>query len=791
MQHFSAKKKKEELFLSCRKSIILTTITFLIMTVFCAPSMAAPDNSDPAPVNISQEWLNPIYAQDNIVISVPEGTVQAQSEEDPPSVSSLAELRTLLLPAFNARQSSIEFTYTGPSADLNQMQTLIDSIHADDDYLKFNMPGWTLKGQGYEGDYQVTLTLSYLTTLEQENYVDQAVTAILSAIIDPGMNSHQRLKAVHDYVVANVAYDTDYNKYSAYNALYHGQAVCQGYALLTYKMLTQEGFAVRIVSGSDHAWNRVRVDDQWYNLDCTWDDPTPDVPGRIYYSYYNLSDAEFYVDHEVDPEYTDLPAADTLYLDTLNTLIDAHNDESEIYLRLRQQLGLDYLLDEKTALDAMELESMLQTSIQNHDNPYSLRYYSGSENPPTTISGIISKIAPSSDLSSYSYSYRSFNQDGSSGYILLEFEFTYWGVPNAAPSATEIMITGNHSLGQTLTGTYNFNDVDNDPEGISQYQWYRGSQSDGSDFAPIPGAIGSLYTLNTRDQGKYLFFQVTPVAGTGTITGSSVLSPYSPADLLSIAITNPAGKLIYYVGDELDISGLIVTGSYSDGSSRTENISPANISGFDSSVPATDQLLTISVEEHTTTYQVQILELVLESIAISNPADKLEYYIGDELDISGLVVTGTYNNGSRPVPITVDNITGFDSSQAAADQLLTITVGDQTITYTVQIKERPVDECFIATAAFGSKFDWPVALLRQFRDQYLLTNSWGHTFVNFYYQNSPTLAAAIASSEPLKMLVRILLAPIIAAVYMIYHPLLLLIMGMILLAFYVLRKQPA
>jgi hypothetical protein len=40
----------------------------------------------------------------------------------------------------------------------------------------------------------------------------------------------------------------------------------------------------------------------------------------------------------------------------------------------------------------------------------------------------------------------------------------------------------------------------------------------------------------------------------------------------------------------------------------------------------------------------------------------------------------------------------------------------------VTIASAPVEGCFIATAAFGSKFTWPVSLLRHFRDQFLLTN---------------------------------------------------------------------
>lgn len=94
------------------------------------------------------------------------------------------------------------------------------------------------------------------------------------------------------------------------------------------------------------------------------------------------------------------------------------------------------------------------------------------------------------------------------------------------------------------------------------------------------------------------------------------------------------------------------------------------------------------------------------------------------------------------------------------------------------------DECFIATAAFGSKHDWPVGILRDFRDHYLLTNSLGIAFVKFYYHNSPPLAAFIDSSLPLKLLVRIVLAPVIALVYLIYHPPLMVTVLVIMFLFY-------
>ncbi|MEN6459824.1 MAG: PKD domain-containing protein, partial [Syntrophomonas sp.] len=82
----------------------------------------------------------------------------------------------------------------------------------------------------------------------------------------------------------------------------------------------------------------------------------------------------------------------------------------------------------------------------------------------------------------------------------------------------------------------------------------------------------------------------------------------------------------------------------------------------------------------------------------------------------------------------------------------------------------PVDECFIATAAFGSKLEPSVVLLRQFRDRFLLSNGPGRAFVDFYYRTSPPIAAFIAGSEPLQALVRVLLIPVIVMAYSIMQP---------------------
>ncbi len=77
--------------------------------------------------------------------------------------------------------------------------------------------------------------------------------------------------------------------------------------------------------------------------------------------------------------------------------------------------------------------------------------------------------------------------------------------------------------------------------------------------------------------------------------------------------------------------------------------------------------------------------------------------------------------------------------------------------------------CFIATAAYGSYLHPQVQLLRNFRDEYLLTNTPGRAFVAFYYRNSPPLADFIARHPVLRGITRLALTPLVVAVA---HPLL-------------------
>ena len=154
--------------------------------------------------------------------------------------------------------------------------------------------------------------------------------------------------------------------------------------------------------------------------------------------------------------------------------------------------------------------------------------------------------------------------------------------------------------------------------------------------------------------------------------------------LESITVSGPT-KTQYEIGDELDLTGLVVTAHYSDGSEAA--VEDYEVSGFDSST-AGEKTITVTYQDKTTTFTVNVKEaapvVTLESITVSGPT-KTEYEIGDELDLTGLVVTAHYSDGSE-VAVEDYEVSGFDSS-TAGEKTITVTYQDKTTTFTVNVKE--------------------------------------------------------------------------------------------------------
>lgn len=114
-------------------------------------------------------------------------------------------------------------------------------------------------------------------------------------------------------------------------------------------------------------------------------------------------------------------------------------------------------------------------------------------------------------------------------------------------------------------------------------------------------------------------------------------------------------------------------------------------------------------------------------------------------------IAGVQEGTSHPAPIVLANLSANNNISTSGAVL--IAEGGES------------SRCFITTALYASPLAKEVAILRQFRDQYLLSNSFGKILVRFYYTWSPALSNFISRHSHLKPVFRLLIYPAIGFSY--------------------------
>ncbi len=115
--------------------------------------------------------------------------------------------------------------------------------------------------------------------------------------IDLCVSDAEKVKKIHDLIIRKMDYNTSVTNeeqqysQSAYSVFCKDSTVCAGYTLAFEMMCNGSGVDAMMVTSRDHAWNKVRVNDSWYNVDCTWDDPVSQY--TILYTWFERNDAYY------------------------------------------------------------------------------------------------------------------------------------------------------------------------------------------------------------------------------------------------------------------------------------------------------------------------------------------------------------------------------------------------------------------------------------------------------------------------------------------------------------------
>ncbi|ANF98280.1 transglutaminase domain-containing protein [Paenibacillus bovis] len=293
------------------------------------------------------------------------------------TVNSSTDVTNALYTSLMNRDAEITLLYKGSTSGLKTMlQNAFENALEKDPYTQYILDSYGLSWRQNAYSARVTVTMNYRETTAQTGYVKNKVQQILSNIVSASMNDHEKVKAIHDWVVRNVKYDETYTRYTAYEALHDGTAVCQGYALLTYELLKEAGIQNMIAEGTAdgelHAWNLVNLDGKWYHLDTTWDDPVPDQGNDVQTAYYLLTDSQMKQDHKWTKTY---PAANTTYHSTLDQLIAAGGPKTSVYQQLEKTLNYVSTASESdTIRSAAGLKSQVQAAQTAGKNAVTFRY---------------------------------------------------------------------------------------------------------------------------------------------------------------------------------------------------------------------------------------------------------------------------------------------------------------------------------------------------------------------------------------------------------------------------------
>lgn len=160
---------------------------------------------------------------------------------------------------------------------------------------------------GSDGTYVTVLCPFYrYSNAEITNYKNEfdKMVAEINKLTDDSMTDFQKTIIIHDQIILNCIYDdteiveedgVTSDRVTAYDALIRGRANCQGYTNAFTYLLSLVGVSSEVVeSGTmDHVWTKVCIDNTYYNVDVTWDDPIQDNFGHVSHTYFLVSDAGF------------------------------------------------------------------------------------------------------------------------------------------------------------------------------------------------------------------------------------------------------------------------------------------------------------------------------------------------------------------------------------------------------------------------------------------------------------------------------------------------------------------
>lgn len=179
-----------------------------------------------------------------------------------------------------------------------ELKAVMEAVYNDHPELFWINTSYTYKY--IANNIVVQITLDYNETEENITTAKANFEAITNKIIMNAKNKntdYEKELYVHDELLKQIHYNSNAPmNQSAYSAFINGETVCAGYARAFQYIMIQLGIPTYYVSGysnQDHAWNIIKLNGEYYNVDLTWNDTS-----NNHHQFFNLTDSEFQKTHK-------------------------------------------------------------------------------------------------------------------------------------------------------------------------------------------------------------------------------------------------------------------------------------------------------------------------------------------------------------------------------------------------------------------------------------------------------------------------------------------------------------
>ena len=217
--------------------------------------------------------------------------------------------------------------------------------------------------------------------------------------------------------------------------------------------------------------------------------------------------------------------------------------------------------------------------------------------------------------------------------------------------------------------------------------------NDVNDFYSNNGTYPRGSTFRIEDIKPYKGYTYNGVhsgSTSGVLTGNTAVSlnfTKNPVTCSAISVSSNPTKTTYLEGESLNTSGLKIMANFSDGSNR-DVTSASSLSGYDSTPGI--KTVTVSYSGKTTAFTVTVRSKSPTSISVTTNPTKTDYVVDEAINLSGLVVKATYDNGTSAIITNYDVFTDGLTTDAGTKNVTVMYVYNdimKTTSFTITVSD--------------------------------------------------------------------------------------------------------